>query len=109
MLLQLEITESEYTKAITTLVQLANRDIGSSKAAAQVLLAAYNDYNFQLELSDLRLLDPINMQAALTVISGRLIINEEPHIMFEGGREAFSKLEEEWSSLHVMNRYKKRY
>lgn len=100
-------TPEEYSKAIATLVSIAQQDFGGSRAAAQVLLSAYNGSAFQLDVTDLCILDCENFEAAMTVIRGRKELMREPHQMIPNGDLLFSNLWDQWICLHVEERGKR--
>lgn len=100
------ITLSAYSLAVAQLLKLANRDVGGSLAAAQVLLSAYNGYDYQLDITDLCTLDDAHYQAALAVIRGRVELRVEPQETMENGNAQFEKLWERWKRYHVSNRHK---
>lgn len=97
-----------YAEAVHRLMPIAMADTSGSRAAAQVLLSAYNGYEFHLDVTDLALLDPRHLACALTVIKGRATLNREPHRVIPGGDEQFLRLWEQWEHLHVDRRYGER-
>lgn len=104
---QLSVTESDYRDAVLRLVTVAQTDTSNARAAAQVLLSLYNGYEYHVDLTDLGVLDYINLQAALIAIRGRIFVSKEPHEVIENGTRIFAVLVDEWSNLHVSNRYEK--
>lgn len=106
---QLSVTLDDYKSAVVQLVRVAQQDSSGSSTAAQVLLSIYNSRNWQLDISDLGSLDYENLNAALIAIRGWLFVQEYPHNIIDNGAEIFQRLEEQWQSLHVYNRYKKHY
>lgn len=104
---QLSVAESDYRDAILRLVTVAQTDTSNARAAAQVLLSLYNGYEYHVDLTDLGVLDYINLQAALIAIRGRIFVSKEPHEVIENGKRIFGVLVDEWSNLHVSNRYEK--
>lgn len=105
---QLSVTEADYRDAVQRLVTVAQTDTSNARAAAQVLLSLYNGYEYHVDLTDLGLLDYTNLQAALIAIRGRVFVSKEPHEVIENGKRIFAALTDEWSHLHVSNRYTKK-
>ncbi len=99
--------EQRYRDAVETLLPVAMTDTSGGRAAAQVLLSAYNGNEFHLDVTDLGYLDPHLFAAARDVIQLRTIANREPHELIENGNERFLQVWERWECLHVRNRYKK--
>lgn len=104
---QVSLTPQDYKEAVHNLVLLANSDINSSIAAAQLLLSLYNGHNWHMDLTDLCLLDFKNLQYALIAIRGRVVLGIEPHQIIEDGSAKFKFLEDKWQHLHTKQRYKK--
>lgn len=102
------LTQADYAKAVRVLVDLAQKDCGGSRIAAQVLLSTYNGDNWHCDLTDLCNLDAGNYRAALIVIRGRVELNTEPQRMIDDGDAVFDWLEQEWQVYHVRNRYLER-
>lgn len=100
------ITRKQYATAVVLLVNLAKRDCSGSRAAAQVVLSAYNGLSWQLDVTDLCLLDGEYYGAALDVIRGRVELRIEPHYLVKNGNEIFEKLWEQWKRLRLDNRWK---
>jgi len=103
---QLSVAESDYRDAVLRLVTVAQTDTSNARAAAQVLLSLYNGYEYHVDLTDLGVLDYINLQAALIAIRGRIFVSKEPHEVIENGARIFAVLVDEWSNLHISNRYR---
>lgn len=101
------ITLEEYAEGVATLVRLAGDGTSGSRAAAQVLLSAYNGADWQLDITDLCVLDHGHYVAALAVIRGRTEICVEPHELIADGGRHFQRLWEQWSRYHIDNRWKK--
>lgn len=61
---------SDQLKALQQLFNLANRHLGTSggNAAAKLLLGLYNGRRFPYDLTDLRVFDLSNLEAALVVL-----------------------------------------
>lgn len=104
---QLTVAEIDYRDAVLRLVSVAQTDTSNARGAAQVLLSLYNGHEYHVDLTDLGVLDYINLQAALIAIRGRIFVSKEPHEVIENGKRIFQVLAEEWASLHVSNRYAK--
>ena len=98
---------AEYKKSVEALLRIAQMGTGSSRAAAQVLLSAYNGNCFHLDVVDLGLLDTENVYHAFRVLWGR---NQnpwmEPHRVLENGDDVFRELWDDYRRLHVQNRWK---
>jgi hypothetical protein len=104
---QLSVAESDYRDAVLRLVAVAQTDTSNARGAAQVLLSLYNGHEYHVDLTDLGVLDYINLQAAMIAIRGRIFVSKEPHEVIENGKRIFQVLADEWSNLHVKNRYTK--
>jgi len=102
----LEITIEEYATAVDLLSGIAQQDTSGSRAAAQVLLSAYNGENWQLDITDLGVLSSNYYEAALVVIRGRTELMIEPHTLIENGEAIFDRLWDLWQAFHVKNRGK---
>lgn len=98
----------DYAAAINILLPVARRDTGQSSICAQVLLSAYNGFNFQLDVSALGGLDEELFDAAIVVIRGRTDCRLEPHDLVNNGSKVFMRLHDYWVNLHVDNRHKVR-
>ena len=91
--------------AVNKLVRLANSSCGSSKAAAAVLLSAYDPANYPLEITELCLFDEEYLAAAMMVISLRVWNGREPHEFLIDGRDVFQRMIDDWGrALHISNR-----
>ncbi|BFM16250.1 hypothetical protein R50073_24330 [Maricurvus nonylphenolicus] len=95
-----------YAGAINRLLVLANAGGSGGRAAAQVLLSAYNGKAWQLDVTDLCLLDENNYQSALLVLHYRRALMQEPQEAIEDGDEKFHVLWEQWKRFHIDNRHK---
>lgn len=84
--------------AVNKLVRLANSSCGSSRAAAAVLLSAYDPANYPLEITELCLFDEEYLAAAMVVISLRVWNGREPHNFLIDGDAVFHRLVNEWES-----------
>jgi hypothetical protein len=98
--------EQRYHDAVAALLPVAMTDTSGGRAAAQVLLSAYNGNEFHLDVTDLGNLDTRLFAAALEVIQLRTLANREPHELIEKGNDRFMQVWERWECLHVRNRYK---
>lgn len=93
------VTEQEYSAAILRLVDLSKSDSSAGEVAAQILLSTYNSYNWYAQLAWFCHLDAFNLDAALTVIKGRVLLFEEPHNMIPNGNAVFEDLKQRWPNL----------
>lgn len=100
---------NEYAKAVGRLVELASKTTSGGRAAAQVLLGTYNSYAFHLDCTDLCLLDPENLDAAITVLKARTLLRIEPHHCLKEGDAVFQAIWDRWESLHIAKRYAGEY
>lgn len=97
-----------YQAAVENLMAIAKQDTSGSRAAAQVLLSAYNGSEFQLDISDLCLLDFPLYACAIAVIRGRVELRIEPHEIISDGGQRFNALWDQWCpSFHIANRSKR--
>ena len=48
-----DVTYQQYQDAVIQLCELAQRDTSGSRAAAQVILSAYNGYRWQVDITEL--------------------------------------------------------
>lgn len=102
-----KITLREYGEAVALLTPLSQSDTAGGRAAAQVLLSAYNGYEFQLDITDLCNLSRDYYRAAITVIRGRVETAREPHLLVTDGDRHFRAIWERWQrTLHVHERGK---
>lgn len=100
------ITREEYRAGIETLLKVARTSTSGGRAAAQVLLSAYNGQGFQLDVTDLCMLGSGYYEAALNVIRGRVELMEEPHTLVENGDFIFPEIWEKWNRYSLENRHK---
>lgn len=100
------IEHKEYEEAVRLLTGLAQTDTSGGRAAAQVVLSAYNGDEWQLDVTELSLLDGKYYQAAIDVIRGRKELMLEPHNLIDGGREIFHRIWDQWRRYHIRNRWK---
>lgn len=96
-----KVTVEAYGEAVLRLLKIAKTGTSGARAAAQVLLSAYNGEEWQLDIVDLSLLDRDYYTAALLVIRGRTELSVEPHTLIEDGSRHFGELWDRWERLHV--------
>lgn len=96
----------EYQAGVVKPVGLARTSTSGGRAAAKVVLSAYNGSEWQLNVADLCLLDSTHYQAALAVIRGRVELNAEPHDLIKDGDQVFSDLWDKWDRFQLGNRHK---
>ena len=99
------ITTEQYFNSVSALIKVARMDTSASRAAAQVLLSAYNGQEWQLNVTDLCFLDPVNMHHAMMVIQGRVGLMREPQEGINNGDEIFSELWKQWQRFNIDNRH----
>ena len=99
-------TREQYAEAVARLVELARQPTSGGRVAAQVLLSAYNGFDFQLDVANMGSLDGKNFETAMTVIRGRYDTGHEPHNLIADGNSVFHMLWEMWFPLHVKERGK---
>lgn len=103
----MKVTREDYADAIQLLLNAtARKGTSGARASAQLLLSAYNGNGWQLDVTDLLLLDRQHYQAAITLIRGRIEIDEEPHHLIDDGGQIFMALTEKWKHLNVKERGK---
>lgn len=95
-----------YAEAVAKFVELAKQGTGGGRVAAQVLLSAYNGYDFQTSIADLGSLDRENFETAMVIIRGRYETGREPHNVIANGSKVFRALWDKWILLHVKQRGK---
>ena len=100
------VDRKQYAEAVLAFVELARQTTGGARIAAQVLLSAYNGYDFQLDLAGLSGLDRGNYELAMTIIRGRYETGIEPHALVKDGSKVFGSLWDQWHHLHVKERGK---
>ncbi|WP_419174376.1 DUF7673 family protein [Desulfosediminicola sp.] len=98
------INQYTYAACVTALLKAEARETGASRVAAQVLLSAYNGYEFQLDIVDLNNLDQAHFEIAMCLIRCRYELWAEPHTVIENGSEIFQNLATRWSHYRVGNR-----
>ena len=101
------ITMEQYTTATRTLMNLAYSGTSAARVAAQVLLSGYNGEEWQLNITDLCLLDSNNLSHAVTFMLGRATLGKEPQDLIDNGNQVFLDLWDSWSHYHVNNRWKR--
>jgi hypothetical protein len=62
------LLSGDQVAALVQVWQTANQSHGASRVCTELLLSLYNGNRFRFDLTDLRLLDASNLQAAITVI-----------------------------------------
>lgn len=101
------ISLQEYAEAVAVLIKLeSHRGTSGARCAAQVLLSAYNGSEFQLDVTDLCNLSREYLDAAMTVIRGRVETGHEPHQVVKGGEGIFHAMWDRWDALRVAERGK---
>ena len=103
---KVKVSLQEYAAAVAVLVGVAQQGTSGGRAAAQVLLSAYNGSEWQLDVTDLNSLDRKNFEAAMTVIRERHDTWTEPHSVIQNGSRIFDGLWKKWFRLHVTERGK---
>ena len=106
MLVDRTVDRKEYSEAVIAFIRLAQQRTAGGRVAAQVLLSAYNGYDFQLNIVDLGSLAPKNYELAITIIRGRYETGLEPHALVKDGSRVFGNLWDKWRHLHVEERGK---
>lgn len=101
------ITPEDYADAVTRLVNLAFKDYGGSRAAAQVVLGLYNGNAWHVNLIDLCVLDIDYFRDCIIAIRGRYEFGREPHEVINNGGRLFEQLQDDWQQYSVKNRYTK--
>lgn len=86
-------------KAVSMLLKLVRMNCGSSDVAANVLLSAYNIYDYKLDIRGLCSLDADYYEAAMQVIHLRCRSGIEPHTLLANGDDVFKQLVHDWPSL----------
>ncbi|EOX8450575.1 hypothetical protein AIT88_002371 [Salmonella enterica subsp. houtenae] len=98
---KLYVTQEEYSIAANALVGIALTETSGGRAAAQVLLSAWNGYVWQLDIPDLCYLDYDLMEQALIVIRGRVMLMKEPQEVIPEGNTVMKKIAAQWHNLNV--------
>ena len=98
-----------YTEAVSLLLPIAQSDTTGGRVAAQVLLSTYNGAHYQLDATDLCLIDYDLLGAAVTVLAQRALTRREPHELRPEFDQGFTRVAEVWRFLHVAERYKRFY
>lgn len=104
-----ELKLMEYFQAVAMLANTALSVTSGGRAAAQVLLSAYNGDEWHLDVTDLCLLDEKHLAAALVVLQGRATLQREPQDCIKDGERVFRCLCSKWENLHVSRRYTKQH
>lgn len=102
----MDVDLERYTHAVNELLVLAQGDALGSRAAAQVVLSAYNGREFQLDVTDLGNLDQHYRGLAVTVIIGRNSLQVGPEEVTVDGKESLDEISRRWERLRVTNRWK---
>jgi len=89
--------------SVETLFTVANGYSGASKAAALVLLSAWNSNDFSLPIAELSLLDGDNFWHAINVINLRYH-GKSPQSVIAGGDKKFHALYREWNHLETQRK-----
>ena len=101
------ITTREYAEAVILLLSKARGPHGcEAEICAQVLLSAYNGFDWQLNVARLYSLSRERYRAAITVIRGRAELAQEPQDCIKDGDHHFERLCQRWVRLHRDNRHK---
>ena len=100
----LNITPEEYRQSISKLATVAMTDTSGGRAAAQVLLSAWNGYTWQLDITDLCSLDYGLLEQALMAIRGRVVLMTKPHDMIPDGNAVMRNIAAQWGCLNVHRR-----
>ncbi|GAB6051291.1 hypothetical protein JCM17960_01110 [Magnetospira thiophila] len=94
-----------YSSAVSTLLPLAlYHDCGGAKAAAKILLNAYNIFEWTMSTDDIMSLHDQYREAAYAVIFWRCESLREPHEVIPDGDKLFRQLAREWNHLSEENR-----
>lgn len=91
-----KISVGDYADSVNRLYALAKKDCGGSRAAQQVLLSAYNGTRYQVDITDLRVLDESFFKDAITVIISRRGLRIEPQNVIADGADRFKELIMMW-------------
>lgn len=98
------VTPEEYQYAVNTLVDIALTETSGGRAAAQVLLSAWNGYVWQLDIPDLCYLDYDLLEQALIVIRGRVMLMKEPQEVIPQGNAVMKRIAAQWQHLNAERR-----
>ncbi|EFR2063217.1 hypothetical protein H0539_003683 [Salmonella enterica] len=98
---KLRVTPEEYQYAVNTLVDIALTETSGGRAAAQVLLSAWNGYVWQLDIPDLCYLDYDVLEQALVVIRGRVMLVKEPQEVIPEGNAVMKRIAAQWQHLNA--------
>ncbi|BDI51973.1 DNA translocase FtsK [Escherichia coli] len=104
---KLRVTPEEYGAAVNTLAKIALTETSGGRAAAQVLLSAWNGYVWQLDIPDLCYLDYGLLEQALIVIRGRVMLMKEPQEVIPEGNAVMKRIAVQWRHLNVERRGEK--
>ncbi|ELY9432808.1 hypothetical protein SPD65_003314 [Salmonella enterica] len=101
------VTSEEYRHAVNALVDIALTETSGGRAAAQVLLSAWNGYVWQLDIPDLCYLDYDVLEQALIVIRGRVMLMKEPQEVIPEGNAVMKRIAAQWQRLNAERRGEK--
>lgn len=104
---RLRVTPEEYQHAVNALVDIALTKTSGGRAAAQVLLSAWNGYVWQLDIPDLCYLDYDLLEQALIVIWGRVMLMKEPQEVILEGNAVMKRIAAQWQHLNTERRGEK--
>ncbi|MEZ5508169.1 MAG: hypothetical protein R3F38_20315 [Gammaproteobacteria bacterium] len=100
LLYAMKVTQKEYQNAVLALLELAFKDCGGARFAAQVLLSIYDGDRWKADLAGICCgLDSYYFHSALLVLRGRALLMREPHAVIEDGEKRFKALAEDWDFL----------
>jgi hypothetical protein len=97
--------EVRYQKSIKALLNMALDDNDEkARIAASVLLSANSSWirprqEWLVAISELRYLDDHELNAALSVIHGRITLNRPPETVIQGGPALFHRLWHRWRNI----------
>ncbi|WP_051686936.1 hypothetical protein [Microbulbifer sp. HZ11] len=92
------MTFTDAADSVEALLKIESYQSGSSEVAAQVLLSAWNSYDFTLPVAELARLDADNYRHAIRVITLRYH-GHEPHTVIKNGDKRFMALHDRWVHL----------
>jgi|GEM_PF-1187013 len=96
----LRVTPKDYQAAVSMLLELAFKDCGGARFAAQVLLSLYDGDCWQADLAGVCCgLNGSYFRHVLTAMRGRAMLMQEPHSIIPNGERLFRGLAEEWAYL----------
>ncbi|MCK5791824.1 MAG: hypothetical protein KAH34_13325 [Ketobacter sp.] len=96
----LRVTYKEYQVAVSMLLELAFKDCGGARYAAQALLSLYDGDCWQADLAGVCCgLDGSYFRHVLIAMRGRAMLMQEPHSVIPNGEKLFRELAEDWAYL----------